>query len=153
MVCKLLEMGADPAIPTNRRFTAIHIASEVKDTRILDVLLGATKESELNAKTTDGITPLMCASASGFMDNVNLLQEKGADLWETDPTNVNSFDMMARAGQVELLKCVIEQWKKNVKIPEKARTMLAIHVACAYSQIEVVKLFMQNRVPPNVICN
>lgn len=111
IVRKLIDIGANPQLTTSNSFTSLHIAAELKDVRILGALIEAAKPETVHAKTSDGITPVMSASAAGHLDNVNLLMEKGADLWELNPLNLNSFDLMAMRGQTDLLKWVIEKWK------------------------------------------
>jgi hypothetical protein len=58
-----------------------------------------------------------------------LLLELGAKPWERGPTNHSSFDILALQGHEDLLKCVIDIWKKQVKIPENSEQALAIHYA------------------------
>ena len=40
-----------------------------------------------------------------------------------------------------------------MRIPETEERMLAIHIACLNNRLEIVKLFFENRVPPNVLNN
>ena len=67
--------------------------------------------------------------------------------------NLTSFELLAIGGHIEALKWVIQKWWKEVKIPTEQGHMLAIHLAAYHRRLDVVKLFMDNRVPPNVHWN
>lgn len=95
----------------------------------------------------------MGAWAAQKIDNTNLLLELGAKPWEYGPTGHNSFDLLALQGHEELLKWVLNIWKTQVRIPETTEKALAIHYACYVGNTHIVKLFLTNKVPPNVICN
>jgi len=97
-------MGSNTRTLTSGGFNSVHIASELKDVRILDILLKNSDPELLNLKTGTGISPIMSASAGGNMDNMNLLLEKGSDPWELGPNNYNSFDLIALGGSLDLLK-------------------------------------------------
>ena len=54
-------MGCDTKMMTSKGFTAIHIASEMKDVRILDVLLQYSEDEYVSKKAGEGVTPIMGA--------------------------------------------------------------------------------------------
>ena len=119
---------------SRKGFTSFHIASEVKDARVLGWLLIAANPDSLHAKSVDGNTPAMGASIAGHIDNLNLLIENGSDLWALNNKGMNWFDHIAFAGHTELFKWVFNEWKKNVAIPDTQNQKLWVHLACFTGQ-------------------
>ncbi len=88
----LLEHGADPYVTTDKNETALlllagsgwplgqgHIRSDEEIIAALDLLVGEF-EMDVNAVTTEGITPLMGAVFKGTNNVVEYLVERGAQL-------------------------------------------------------------------------
>jgi len=62
--------------------TAVHLASVGPDTEVLRELL--TRGASVHVRNRADNTPLFLAEKSGRSDNVKLLKEAGAHLWETE---------------------------------------------------------------------
>jgi ankyrin repeat protein len=79
-VRKLIERGADINAVDNQEMNALHYAcwSVNVNTEIIDLLIG--KGVDVNAKTLDGKTALLYACKEGYIENVNALLERGADV-------------------------------------------------------------------------
>lgn len=71
----LIDSEANPDIPDNERYTALHNA--VGNPDILKMLLTSTKS--INARNQSGETPLYMASERGLIDSALLLLEYDAD--------------------------------------------------------------------------
>lgn len=71
----LLEHGADPDIPDDEQYTALHNAINNPD--ILKLLL--TKSRNIDKQNQDGESALYLASEQGFTDSTLILLEHGAD--------------------------------------------------------------------------
>lgn len=100
----MIDSGAKLDTFVSKRFSCLHLAAEIKDTRILAKLLEKAPPALLSEKNSEGASPLMSASGSGNLDNINLLIEYGGDLWAQSEVKMNSFDIMAATGQTEALK-------------------------------------------------
>ena len=62
--------------------TALHLASVGPDTEVLRELL--TRGASVHVRNRADNTPLFLAEKSGRAENVSLLKEAGAHLWETE---------------------------------------------------------------------
>ena len=71
----LIDNEADPDVPDNEEFTALHNA--VGNPDILKML--ATKSRRIDARNKEGDTPLYLAAERGLLESALILLEYGAD--------------------------------------------------------------------------
>jgi hypothetical protein len=86
LVGELLKSGADPTSATFESLTALHLAAQARQRKIVGMLITALAEADrpnlmslINAKGKGGRTPLRYACRSGRPETVALLLNAGAD--------------------------------------------------------------------------
>ncbi|XP_048253962.1 ankyrin-3-like [Haliotis rufescens] len=65
--------------------------------------------AEINSKTTNGLTPLMVASAEGHKDVFDLLVSEGGDVSAVDGNGSTILHVACFCGQVEMVKHILSQ--------------------------------------------
>lgn len=105
----LLEKGADATVKNDRGFTPLHVAA----------LGGYPGASKLLIENNQGLvneldnhqrTPLMIASEQGFIEVVNILLEKGADIHMKSEDGKTASEMAEEWGHIEVVE-VIRDYK------------------------------------------
>lgn len=80
VAARLLEAGADPSVENPEDKTlALHDAAAGGYDGIVDLLLGASPKTAVDAHDEDGDTPLHCAARGGHLSTVLRLLKAGAD--------------------------------------------------------------------------
>ena len=67
--------------PDNRNYKPLHFASRKGRNEVCIFLLDSG--AELECRTANGFTPIICAAQQGHLATVRLLQQRGADVLAT----------------------------------------------------------------------
>jgi ankyrin repeat protein len=120
----LISKGAKTSITDSHGFSPLNFAaaSGQTNTQVYDILLksGADLKKDLN---TEGANALLLAiSADKNFALTSYFESKGLDLKSTDANGNTAFNYVARSGNVELLKALVQ---KGVKYNDNAFIMAA----------------------------
>jgi ankyrin repeat protein len=108
---ELLEHGADPNFPAGSRLTVLHRASAARD--LLDQGAYYVRElvahgADVNARTADGITPLMEAAQNGSLASAVALIQNEAALDASDDDGQTALMKGASHGRASMVKLLLE---------------------------------------------
>lgn len=81
----------------------LHAAADSGDPNVVDFI--HTRLRDIESKTVEGYTPLMIAVASGKLQGVKYLLEKGANLWLRITTASTLYTIPYHVSQVSLPYC------------------------------------------------
>lgn len=109
MMEALLEAGADPSHLDQGGLNVWHAAAFSPSTDILDKLFRKSKTIELEARTSFGYTPLLCAVGSGRRDNVEKLLAQKAELSARDDLANGVLHWASTLGNPVILKFLIQE--------------------------------------------
>jgi ankyrin repeat protein len=128
---------------TPRRYTAVHLAAEQGNTKIMKTLL-TVGGLDLRIKNVDGRTPLHIAALHNKVGAVKLLLQR--DRWllgQRDNRGRTAFLLAAQSGHVKVLQAL----KENGQDMNEATTKngwTALHLAAENGQLEAVKYLLAN---------
>ena len=109
MMEALLDAGANPS-HLHRGFSNLwHTAAMSTSPEILKKLFQKSKIVELEARTSNGYTPLMCAIAAGRKENVEILLAHNANLSAKDDSANGVLHLASTVGNSEILKTLIQK--------------------------------------------
>lgn len=100
LTAHLLNLGAD-ADANNGSQSVIHIALTQQQSEIVDFILGAAKKIE--AKDSNGFSPLLLAAQYGTYDQVNFLLNKGASVNSLTADGRNALHLTNNLNVAQLL--------------------------------------------------
>ena len=143
----MLESGADPNQADVDGWTAIHYATYLGDSSIVDYLLSQNKGC-LEAKTNNGCTPLWFASRKYHTDCIRLLIEKGAS-----PKIVNSKGLpllvaVCTDHKKDLVSGLVSHGADLEAIDSQGQS--ALHAAARGGNIEVLTYLLEISPNPNI---
>ena len=109
----LYEMGSNPLLVNKEGINCIHIAAANNDVQVLNFLLKKTEQVKgvVNLKSNDGWTAAHLAAIQDCYDSLNLLIERGANLFERHNSQMTVFDEIVRSDNAELLEIVFPNYK------------------------------------------
>ena len=119
----------------DRRETPLHRAVGHEDTVQMLLAYGA----DVNAKTDEGVTPLLYAALNGHLKVVDLLIKHGADVNARGTRGNSALILAAREGHFQVVKRLLEANATSGITDEIGKT--ALDHARERGHIEVVKMF------------
>lgn len=145
----LLQHSASVNKADERGWSALHVAAQTPDTEILGILLAHNAFPDLAA--VDGQTPLHRACTLGYQNNARILLENDADTDVTDIAGLTPLHRAASGGHVQTVEILMKHGAYVDSID--ARSWTVLHRACAAkdSNIEVIKLLLDNGADANLL--
>ena len=152
----LLHRVADAKSRDMQSMTVWHLAAQEGNLQALRILLGSPVDSAsaICLKANDGRTPLLCASASGSKETIELLLNAGSNLADTASDGSSSLHYAARSGSMEVIKFLIEQEVDPCVVTHDNSS--AIHYAIEGNSekiADVIHSLLENGVDPRKIRN
>ncbi|KAM7208059.1 ankyrin-3 [Naviculisporaceae sp. PSN 640] len=171
----LLSVKAAPGVPDNKSRTALYWAAGYSQTPVIELLL-RQNDIDVNARNSNGRTPLHKAIRKRRVQTVDLLIAAGADLNAADATGQTPLIAAVTRGSDQILEKLLGQkgidsdlaekegcvplmllsaagkdeavraliWRKvNVEASNHAGST-ALHMACAFGRLDVVKILLQH---------
>lgn len=147
--CEELDVNEKIVDENNNAYTALHLASEVGDPRMIRALLA--RGAEINAPASKMSTPLIIACEHNKVEAAIELIKHGADVTLCSEDGTTALHI-ASAYSLELVKLLIE---KGADVNATTTTgdlqgATPLHIACEFGQTEIVKLLLENKA--NVNC-
>ena len=136
LIAILLENGADPNIANDKKSAAIHWAVRYERLSTVKTLLNSAKTDANKIRSLGLYTPLIMASAFGFLDIAKVLIDKGADVNLMAPGGVVALHMATEEGHLELVKLLLR--KKADFTIEDSKGDSAIVIAARKGHAKVV---------------
>ena len=109
MMGALLDAGANPAHLNRGQTNLWHAAASSTSPEVLDKLFQRSTIVELEARTSFGYTPLLCAIADGRKENVEKLLAHDAKLNAIDDSANGVLHLASTVGNSEILKLLIQK--------------------------------------------
>uniref|UniRef100_A0A669D1W8 Ankyrin 2 n=1 Tax=Oreochromis niloticus TaxID=8128 RepID=A0A669D1W8_ORENI len=134
IVLLLLQNGASADVSNIRGETALHMAARAGQVEVVRCLLRNGHMAHPDAATTNGYTPLHISAREGQVETASVLLEAGAS--HSLATKV-SLHQHATMGW-HFLGCLLIQ-----------KGFTPLHVAAKYGSLDVAKLLLQRRAPPD----
>ncbi len=134
-------LSADKLYININDFGILHHAISHGHHEIVKILL--EKGADIEAKTKDGLTPLMFASRNGHHEIVKTLLEKGADIEAKTIDDFPSLILASRYGYHEIVKTLLE---KGANIEAKnIDGWNSLMLASQYGYREIVQTLVENK--------
>uniref|UniRef100_A0A673G7M4 Ankyrin-3-like n=1 Tax=Sinocyclocheilus rhinocerous TaxID=307959 RepID=A0A673G7M4_9TELE len=171
----LVDKKANPNAKALNGFTPLHIACKKNRIKVMELLL--KHGASIQAVTESGLTPIHVAAFMGHENIVTQLTNHGASPNSMNVRGETALHMAARAGQANVVKFLVANGadvdaKAKVSHTNKRRFgcqldivqqllqhgmyclslqkgFTPLHVAAKYGKIEVAKLLLQKRAPPD----
>ena len=134
--------GANMDVQDNQGFSMIHCATAANNLTLLHELLPVPNTPAVNAKTSEGITPLMLACEKNHPDVVLLLLQKGAAVDEKSDKGLTAAHFCSLSGDITSLHHLIEYKADLNKATERGST--ALMLACAKGHVSIVTALLRN---------
>ena len=146
-----LQQDADDRLRDLVGMTVWHLAAEEGNVQALSVLLSVNIDpgSVTVLKANDGKTPLLCASARGSKETMELLLNAGSSL--TDTASDGSFPIHydAESGSLESVEYLMEKKVSSNLVTHDESTALHYAVAGSWEKVaEIVRSLIENGVDP-----
>jgi ankyrin repeat protein len=123
-----------------KEMTGLHLAAYFGVKAIVQLLLD--RGADVNAKASEGRTPLYWPSQSGHLETVRLLLENGANIAAADKDGQTPLHRSSQSGYVEVVKLMLENGADAKAVNRYGQTPL--HGASESGHVEVVKLLLEN---------
>jgi hypothetical protein len=124
--------------------------SAIERGEIADVRARLAKGAEINARSEEGLTPLMLASRKGHCEMVRALIDNGADVnakveqvQHTDYYNQRALFMAAKRGYLDVVKTLLDRGAK-IDAENGFPNQTALMAACEQGHFEVVQILIDN---------
>ncbi|XP_071085224.1 putative ankyrin repeat protein RF_0381 [Haliotis cracherodii] len=109
----LVKKGADMTLVNNDGDNILHQACRGGDIEKVRGFLEQDK-LEINSRGKNGETPVMMAARAGYVELVDFLVKKGADMSLVDSGGDNILHHVCRGGDIEIVKSVLAQDKLDI---------------------------------------
>ena len=129
-------------VQDNQGFSMIHCATAANNLTLLQELLPVPNTEAVNAKTSEGITPLMLACEKNHPDVVLLLLQKGAAVDERSDKGLTAAHFCALSNDINSLHHLIDYKADLSKATERGSTPLML--ACAKGYVSIVTALLRN---------
>ena len=138
---------ADPNVHSNKRFTALILASECGYQQIVELLL--EKQVDPNVQSSEnGVTPLILASSNGHYQVVELLLKNGADLNIQAEDGSTALIHASIQGHYQVVELLLKNGADpNIQIIEG---YTALMFGSIYVHYQVVEILLKNGADPNI---
>lgn len=134
--------GANMNVRDNQGFSMIHCATAANNLMLLHELLPAPDGTAVNAKTSEGITPLMLACEKNHPDVVLFLLKRGATVDEKSDKGLTAAHFCALSNDIASLHHLIDYKADLTKATERGST--ALMLACAKGYVSIVTALLRN---------
>ena len=134
--------GANMDVHDNQGFSMIHCATAANNLMLLHELLPVPNATAVNAKTSEGITPLMLACEKNHPDVVLFLLQKGAAVDEKSDKGLTATHFCALSNDITSLHHLIDYKADLTKATERGST--ALMLACAKGYVSIVTALLRN---------
>ncbi|CAN7938240.1 unnamed protein product [Ixodes hexagonus] len=112
----LLARGANVACSNNRELNVFHVAVLAKNADVLQELLNVhNKETLINAKDSNGDTPLHHAASNAFLDIVQLLLRHGANPAAKNVSEETTLHSACRYNYPNVVREIVKRDKRLVR--------------------------------------
>uniref|UniRef100_A0A665UMX6 Ankyrin 2 n=1 Tax=Echeneis naucrates TaxID=173247 RepID=A0A665UMX6_ECHNA len=145
IVLLLLQNGASPDVSNIRGETALHMAARAGQVEVIVQLL-LQHMAHPDAATTNGYTPLHISAREGQVETASVLLEAGASHSLATKVDVGVIYLFQYSTPIFRKRNLII-FSSNCVSPQKGFTPL--HVASKYGSLDVAKLLLQRRAPPD----
>jgi ankyrin repeat protein len=108
VVAVLLQEGADACARSSlKHMTALHVTAMTASTTCCELLL-ARADTLLEAKDSNGVTPLLHACHTGRLDNAQLLLQHGADVNAVDEHGISGLMAAVELTSMPLVQLLLD---------------------------------------------
>lgn len=128
-------------------WTELHAACSKNHESVVKLLLDKTPDIKgyVNARTSDGITPLYLAAQHGFSQLAKLLISSGAEVNCHEEEGFAPLHVACQGGHYQVVKVILESPDSEVNLVAKTDTAwYPIHFATQENHAEVVELLIKN---------
>ena len=154
MVKALMEEGAD-VLARNNHDTVLHQAVSSNNEEIIRLILDKIKEKDpqnfsehINAKDTEGDTPLMWAAQEGKVNAAKILLEYDADI-DIDKDGKTPLHNAIQQGEEEIVKFLAEEPdEKAINIPDNDKKT-PLHQAVENGNFAIAEILVKNNANVN----
>eukprot|EP01135_Chromosphaera_perkinsii_P007309 Nk52_evm1s765 gene=Nk52_evmTU1s765 len=137
----LLESGADMDAKDHKENTPLHVAAARNRTECLRLLINSG--ADVHCKDDMGRTALHVAAIYGHVESLEMLIESGADLSSRDYRHVPVLQSAVKHRRFECVRLLLRQPDIDLEATDGPRGRTAVHVACAYGDVEGMKVLLQ----------
>jgi ankyrin repeat protein len=144
MVQLLLQYGADPKAAEETLWTALHLSAQHDHPHTLDVvmLLIASQDVDVNAKTVDNVTALYLAVQSNRVDVAECLIAAGADLDISTDKDIRALELAIVKSNLAMVNLLLDHGADPQRVDERGLSIL--HVAAAgKSNVATIKRILE----------
>ncbi|KAF5618694.1 ankyrin repeat-containing protein [Fusarium sp. NRRL 52700] len=136
----LVKAGADVCSTNDHGRTAMHVAAEKGNTKIVKLLLG-TESNIVEAQDREGKIPLHFAALGGHVETLELLIRNGSKVDMSDNHQQTSLHLAALSGHGSIVKTLVNDHDANVMAKDSGgRT--ALHIACWMGNLGIVQILL-----------
>lgn len=107
MVKKLLELGADPSLKSNKNMSPLEDACALNKLSVVKVIIPAIKEKDPDLLGTE--SAVRWAARQGFLDIVKYLVEEGASIEGKSAEGWTPMMWATKSGHIEVVEYLIEK--------------------------------------------
>ena len=146
-----LRQSTDSSVRDLEGMTIWHLAAQAGNIQVLRVLLSMNVDpgSVTVLRTNDGKTPLLCASACGSKEAMELLLNAGSNLTDTASDGSTTLHYAAESGSLESVKFLMEKKVLINLMTHDGSTALHCAVAGSWDKVaEIVQSLIENGVDP-----
>ena len=157
---RLINLGLPYSSKNYKGQTLLHLAATTKvgtlmkkeeRGEVLDFVLGLSKDLEIDARDSDGCTPLHYASTASDI-HAHILIQRGADILAEDRQKRTALHLAAEAGQSNIVGLILESYEQNQwsvnDLCSKGRS--ALHEACRAGCQESVQMLLDAGADPRI---